>query len=114
MLKKFSAVIGIILGMSAIITIAYGGFEFYSCKADKSEVAQLSQIKADRIELELVANDLYIYKLQQRRKYVQERIWDIQRAFPNNYMNNQEYRNLVQELKQIDVQISAYYRKGGK
>lgn len=108
-MKKIQTIIAIVIGIFTIISISYGGFKFYSCKADREELS----LKADLKELELVRDDLYIYKLQQRRKYVQERIWDIQRTFPNSYMNNIEYRNLVQELKQIDMQINAYYQKKG-
>lgn len=111
---KIKTVLAIIVGVIAIIGSAYGGFKFYSCKADIKAVEEIKQLKADRDELELVRADLRIYKLQQRRKYVQERIWDIQRAFPNNYMNNQEYRDLVQELRQLDVEINAYYQNKGK
>ena len=119
MIDKWKTYIAVFLGICAIISTAYGGFKFYSCKADKTEVNRsfvlLTQSKADQADLELVKADFYIYKLQQRRKYVQERIWDIQRTFPNNYMNRQEYRDLVQELKQLDVEINVYYnKKGGK
>jgi len=116
--EKIKLIIYVALAMLTIIGTSYSGFKFYSCKADKVDVntamVNLEQAKADRAELELVRADLYIYKLQQRRKYVQERIWDIQRQFPSNYMNNQEYRDLVQELRRLDIEINAYYQKGRK
>lgn len=117
-MKKIYTAIGIFLGVCSIIGIAYGGFKFYSCKADKVDVNKsmvtLTQTKADRTELEIVASDLYIYKLEQHRRYIQQRIWDIQRQYPNSYQSNSEYRRLVEELRQIDIKISAYYQRKGK
>jgi len=51
--------------------------------------------------------------LERHRRYVQQRIWDIQRMFPNTYHIKIEYQQLVQELKQIDMKIRAYYQKRG-
>jgi len=112
MSDKIKTILAIIIGSLTILGSAYGGFKFYSCKADRAYVEQIKELKADKVELELVKADFYIYKLQQRRKYVQERIWDIQRTFPHDYMNRREYRDLVQELKQLDIEINAYYNKG--
>lgn len=113
-MKKLQIWIGVILGVCALIGTAYGGFKFYSCKADRIYVDQIKQLKADKKDLELVKADFYIYKLEQYRKYIQQRIWDIQRQYPTAYQNNSEYRRLNEELKQIDMKINAYYQKGGK
>ena len=97
-MKKLQIIVAIIVGM---IAIGGTGWKFYECKADKIQV------------LELAAN-FDIYKLEQYRRYMNQRIWDIKREYPNRYQNMREYHRLVEELRQIDMKINAFYQRKGK
>jgi len=96
-MKKIQIIIAIIVGLLAI---SGAGWKFYDCKADKESVLML-------------ADDLRVYKLENYRRYLQERIWAIERQYPNSYQNMIEYRRLVEELRQLDIKIQAYYRRHG-
>jgi len=84
-----------------LLMLGGSGWKFYECKASKESV------------LELSAN-FDIYKLEQYRRYLNQRIWDIKREHPNQYQNKREYLLLVEELRQLDAKINAYYLKGQK
>lgn len=96
--KKVSTILGIIISIGVI---AGAGWTFY-------------EKKADRIELSELAGNFQVYKLEQYRRYLNQRIWDLKREFPDRYRDMREYQRLVEELRQIDQKIDAYYRKGGK
>ena len=51
--------------------------------------------------------------LEQYRKEIQQRIWTIQRVYPSNYRSIIEWQRLVEELRQIDMKIRAFYQKRG-
>lgn len=92
-MKRLSIILGIIIGL---MTISGAVYRFDVCKASKESVAQLS-------------NNFEIYKLEQYRRYLQERIWALQTRFPQDYADHPEYRRLVEELRTIDQKIRAYY-----
>ena len=96
--KKWQTIVALVIGIGII---SGAGWEFWTCKADK-------------IEVEQVASSLYIYKLEDHRRYIQQRIWDLQMRYPQTYQNMREYRELIAELQKIDMQIGAYYRQGGR
>lgn len=92
----------LILGILISIGIIYGAvYRFDICKASRSSVVELKA-------------DFSIYKLEQYRRYLQERIWQLQRENPQTYTNLGEYKRLVEELRMIDIKIKSYYkfRKG--
>jgi len=96
--KKWQTIAALIVAM---IVIGTSGWKFFECKASKSSV------------IELAAN-FDIYKLEQYRRYMNQRIWDIKREYPNQYQNMREYHRLIEELRQIDMKINAFYQKKGK
>ncbi len=98
MIKKWQTIAGLIV---ALIVIGTSGYKFWDCKANKVQVRE-------------VASSLYIYKLEDYRRYIQTRIYDLMRIYPNNYQNMREYQSLVNELRKVDVKINAYYQKGGR
>lgn len=95
-MKKLSLILGIIISLSIMLGAVY---RFDTCKASKEEVAQL-------------AGNFEIYKLEQYRRYLQERIWALQSRFPQTYMSHPEYMRLTEELRQIDKKLEGYYRRG--
>jgi len=89
--------------LAVIISIGVIGgavYRFDFCKVDREAFAQLEA-------------GFSVYKLEQYRKSLQQRVWDIQRNYPNTYQNKREYRELVEELRKLDLQIKAYYMKKG-
>lgn len=97
-MKKISIILGIIIAAS---TILGAGWKFYDAKAD-------------RIQVERLAGSFEAYKLQQYRRYLQERIWSMETRYPKTYTHMPEYKRLIEELKQIDLKINAYYQRNGK
>lgn len=97
MIKKVGTILGVIIALG---TILGAGWSFYDCKADKTELVKLQSA-------------FNVYQLEQQRRYLQQRIWELQRQFPQTYMNMVEYHRLVNELKAIDQQINAYYQRKG-
>jgi len=94
-LQKFLA---IILALGAIFGAVW---RFDSCKVAKAE-------------FKAYVADTDVFKLETYRRALQQRIWDIKREFPNTYQNMREYLNLLDELRALDVKISAHYQKKGK
>jgi len=97
-MKKLSIILGIIISIGLI-----GGsiYRFDLCKASKDSVIEL-------------AGDLRVYKLEQYRRYLQERIWAIKAQYPDTYHNMLEYQRLTEELRQIDMKIRAFYNRRGR
>ena len=95
-MKKLSLILGIIISITVIGGAVY---RFDVCKASKEEVAQL-------------AGNFEIYKLEQYRRYLQERIWALQTKFQQTYQSHPEYMRLVEEMKQIDKKLEGYYKRG--
>jgi len=52
--------------------------------------------------------------LEQYRRTLQQRIWDLQRRYPSTYNRLPEYLNLIQELRNVDMKIKAFYSRGGR
>ena len=96
-MKKLHIILSVIIALGIISGAVW---RFDVCKASKSEVIEL-------------AMDFKVYKLESYRRYLQERIWAIEKQYPNQYKDMTEYRRLVEELRQLDVKISAYYQKRG-
>jgi len=97
-MKKISTLLAIIL---SAIALAGAVYRFDHCKASKESVIKL-------------ASSFEIYRLEQYRRSLQQRIWDIQKSYPNTYIQMMEYRRLVDELRMIDMKIKAYYQRKGK
>ena len=97
-MKKLQIIIAIIVGLMAI---GGTGWKFYDCKASKAEFQEYVSMN-DTMWLENYRRDL------------QKRIWDIQREYPHNYQNMTEYKRLVEELGLIEIKIQAYYQGKGK
>ena len=76
-------------------------YKFDVCKASKESVEEL-------------AGDYKNYKLESYSKHLLQRIWDLERRYPNSYAQMPEYRHLKEELRKVDLKIQAYYnrRKG--
>jgi len=96
-MKKLSIILGVIISLGIICG---GVYRFDCCKASKKSVIEL-------------AGNFQIYKLEQYRRYLQERIWTLQNRFPNSYQTMHEYRRLVEEMRQIDTKINAFYQRRG-
>lgn len=95
-MKKFHLILSIIISLAIIGGAVY---RFDVCKASKESVIEL-------------AGNFEMYKLEQYRNALQERIWQIQKAFPTNYHTHPEYLRLVEELKRTDKKLDAYYKRG--
>ena len=95
-MKKLSLILGIIISITVIGGAVY---RFDVCKASKESVQQL-------------AGNFEIYKLEQYRRHLQERIWALQSRFLQTYMQHPEYLRLIDELKQIDKKLEGYYKRG--
>ena len=54
------------------------------------------------------------FKLESYRRYVQQKIWAMEQRYPTTYHQMPEYKQLVEELRQIDVKINAYYQTKSK
>ena len=110
-MKKIHIILGIIIAFGVILGAVY---RFDTCKASRDYVTELAKLKADRKEVMDLAGNFEIYKLEQYRRYLQERIWAMQTMYPTQYSTMPEYLRLVQEMRQIDLKINAYYKRGGK
>lgn len=100
MFKKFGlleTLLTIIISASVIGTAVY---RFDYCKVDKEAFAAL-EAKVD------------VNQLEGYRRALQQRIWDIKREYPNTYQQKREYQELIQDLKNTDEKIKAYYKKKG-
>jgi len=96
-MKKIHIILSVIIALGIISGAVW---RFDTCKASKDSVIEL-------------AMDFKVYKLESYRRYLQERIWAIEKQYPNQHRDMTEYRRLVEELRQLDVKISAYYKKRG-
>jgi len=92
-MKNISIILGIIISLSVV---GGGIYRFDTCKASRESVEQL-------------AGNFEVYKLEQYRRYLQERIWALQ---DRGQQNTDEYRRLIEELRQIDLKLKAYYQRG--
>lgn len=97
-MKKIHIILSVVIALGAILGAVY---RFDVCKASKESVIEL-------------AGNFEIYKLEQYRRYLQERIWALQNRYPNHYQTMPEYLRLVEELRQIDMKIRAFYQRGGR
>lgn len=98
MFKKFGLLETLLAVIISLGVIGGAVYRFDFCKVDKQAFAAL--------EAKVNVNDLKTY-----RRHLQQRIWDIKRQYPNNYQQRREYQELIQELKDVDAQIKAYYMK---
>ena len=97
-IKAWQVVLAIFIMLG---TIGGTGYKFYECKASKQSVENL-------------AGDYHNYQDVQRKRAVEQRIWDIKREKPNSWQNDLEYQRLQSELDLLIIKINAYYnRKGG-
>lgn len=95
-MKTIHIILGIIISLGVISGAVY---RFDVCKASKESVIEL-------------AGNFELYKLEQYRRYLQERIWQLQKAFPLDFHQHPEYQRLVQELQSIDRKLESYYKRG--
>lgn len=97
-MKKLQIILAVILGLMAIGGAVY---KFDFCKVEKVAYAKFVAKTDNQF-------------LQNHRRYIQSRIWELQRTFPQTYLHMREYKELAQELSNIDMKINAYYQKKGK
>jgi len=95
--KKIATILGIIISLGIIGGAVYS---FDQRKVDKE------------VYVEFVAST-HVQFLEQHRRYIQQRIWEMQARYPNTYPDMIEYQRLVEELRQIDMKIRAFYRRRG-
>ena len=89
--------------LAVIISLGIIGgavYRFDFCKVDREAFAQLEA-------------GFDVYKLEQYRRSLQQRVWDIKKNYPNTYKNKREYQELVESLRQLDLKIKTYYLKKG-
>lgn len=96
-MKKIHILLSVIIAIGIVLGAVY---RFDCCKADKQEFKQYVAFTDIRF-------------LQEHRKYIQQRIWAIQKQKPTTYQHDMEYLRLVNELMQIDLKINAYYKRKG-
>lgn len=97
-MKRLSLMLGIIISLSVILGAVY---RFDSCKVSQAAFKEYVALN-DTMWLENYRRDL------------QQRIWAIQKEFPNTYQQRDEYRRLVEELRLLEIKIKAYYESKGK
>lgn len=98
MTKKVQIILGIVV---SLILITGAVYKFDVCKASKVEFQEYVSMN-DTLWLENYRRDL------------QRRIWDIKRVYPNSYPNMAEYQRLTEELRLLELKIQAYYQRKGK
>jgi len=98
MTKKTQIILAII---GSLILIGGSIYRFDVCKVEKKAYAE--HVAYTNVQF-----------LQQHRRYIQSRIWELQKRYPQTYVHMREYKELVQELANVDMKIRAYYNKGGK
>jgi len=98
-----------ILGCLATITVLIAAwYKFDVCKVNKEAFAQFQNEHEDYVAM----NDTRW--LENYRRGLQQKIWDIQREFPTTYLNRVDYKQLVEELRLLEMKINAYYQRKGK
>ncbi len=97
-MKKLHLILVVIVAIAAILG---GVYRFDHCKVAKAEY-----------ENYVAATDNF--KFESYRRYLQERIWAMKRNYPNRYSQMPEYSRLVEELRQLDLKINAYYNRRGR
>jgi hypothetical protein len=85
--------------VATVLVVLTAFYKFDYCKASKVEFVEL---KADYNN----------YQDIQRKRAIEQRIWDIQRQKPSTWQNDPEYRRLKQELDLLIMKINAYYNRG--
>jgi len=103
--KKWQTIVALIVGLLVI-----GGtiYRFDVCKVSKDAFAQFQNEHEDYIAM----NDTRW--LENYRRGLQQKIWDIQREFPTTYQNRVDYKQLIEELRLLEMKINAYYQRKGK
>lgn len=71
------------------------------------------QRKVDKAIYTEFAASVNVQFLEQHRRYIQARIWELQARHPDTYHQIREYQRLVEELRQIDMKIRAFYQRRG-
>lgn len=95
-MKKIYTIIGIILGIFAIMGAIY---KFDYCKVNRNAFA-MYQVKTDVQFLEI------------QRRNIRQRLWDIESRYPKTYKQRIDWRDLKLELERLDKQINSLYKKG--
>ena len=97
MSKRILTIICIIVGL---LTICGAVYRFDFCKVAKADFKQYVASTEN-------------FKLESYRRYVQQKIWAMEQRYPTTYHQMPEYKQLVEELRQIDIKIQAYYQRKG-
>ena len=100
MFKKFGILETILVVILSLGAIGGAIYRFDYCKVDREAFAAL-EAKVD------------VNQLENYRRALQQRIWDIKRQYPKTYQLKREYQELMQDLRNVDTKIKAYYKKKG-
>jgi len=106
--KKIGTILGIIISVGVI---AGAVWSFEQRKVDRTLYEEQRKVDRTRYEEHVAYTDIRF--MEQYRKELQQRIWTIMKSYPNQYHSMTEYQRLVQELRQIDMKIRAFYMKRG-
>lgn len=93
---KVETILAIIV---SLIFIGGAIYKFDICKVEKEAFATY-QAKTDVQFLEI------------QRRNLRQRMYDLERLYPNDYNSRREYQELKQKLELLDKKIEALYRKG--
>jgi len=109
MVKGLAKILGIVVSLG-MIGYAIAGTLYH---IDKSKVS-IEQYEKDKKEHEEYVAFTDVRFLEQHRRDLQQRIWDIKRSYPTTYHQMSEYLKLVDDLRKLDLKIKVFYqRKGG-
>jgi hypothetical protein len=120
--KKLYTILGIIV-LLGIIGSAIAGtlYHFDKYKVDKKvhdefviATKKEHKTKVDKEEYKKFTASTNVQFLEQHRRYISQRLMVLRTDYPNTYHTLREYNELLQELKQLDMKINAYYQRGGK
>ena len=112
-MKKFAMIVGVIVSLGVIGAAIVGTlYHIDKMKLDVIQYKEDQQEYKKQHKKDLAFTDVRF--LENYRRDLEQRIWAMERNYPNSYHRMSEYKKLIADLRQINMKIQAFYnRKGG-